>query len=263
MLEKNRLPIKTIVLIISGFVLVVGALIVYRNLAEYREMQSGPRGVVDEAAEKARILEAAKNLPRTFTLVPDARERISLPPPTPYDQGDVESYQFIKRSFEGKDLETLSNEHIFSALTPAGVSIESILLNPRYQKFFQAHSDEINNLVLDFNEKHPVKPVYEVFPEVAKIGNLTPALYGARELSVYPSVYATNAYLVARIMAQIEPDNAEYYKKMAMDYANRGIAFGWYDEESMFMSKFLVDQYMSFTLDTSTSTSTSAGTGNI
>jgi hypothetical protein len=204
--------------------------------------------VANEEAYLAEMREIAKNTPRTFTLVPDALEVVTLPPPTPYDEADVENYKTVRAQYTEAQLNELARSSIFEATTTDGVALSAVLADASLTEGFWAIQDEITNLVIHYNEMYPEKPLFEAFPDVVGQPGLPSARYGVTIPSVYPSVAATTPYLVALYLAGLYPDQAEHYKKMGEEYAKQGIAFGWYDVESMIAAESLVTQYLAILL---------------
>lgn len=235
--KKLQITLALFILILLG-----GVAVSYPMLAGISRYFVDP--AESEAIQIAAQLEAVKNMPRDFVLVPNAATAITIPAPVEYDQIDLENHQNARVRHTQADLNFFADVSIFQATTIEGTPITEILEQRGVNEEFWQINDEINNLVLIFNEQYPQIPMSTVFPDVVVTGEITPARYGAPELSIYPSVSATTAYLVSEYLVRLYPGQTDYYRALGNEYALRGVALGWYDVDSMVAAQSIVSQYL-------------------
>jgi len=195
-------------------------------------------------AKIQQIVEAYKNQPFVFTLVPDALTTITLPPPPDSDASDLENYQANQVELSSENIANIDNDTVLTAFTFEGFKYGYFLeFNGSKDKIYQLH-DEIRHLVLHFNKQYHRQPLSDRLPDIQHYGTEHPAVPGNDDVpSTYPSVRVAEGFAVATLLTRLDVDHGEFYQAVAEDYAKRGVQYGWYGQSDIEAARSLVDQY--------------------
>jgi hypothetical protein len=236
------------IVIVALLVVSAGAI-----LNQSREIQIDEPVLDSEAAleaEVARILAEAPNEPFEYTAVPDAVNKISLPPPSVTEEVDAAVYAELKATTTVSE-DVVGNDVIFNQ-SPLGISyIDFLNTLDDPTEIFQL-TDELHQLTLHFNEQYKRPPLAERIQGVIQLAPLDIIVAGTETRSVYPSIRAVDAFLALEVMSRIDPANAAVYEATAMGVIKRGIGYGLYGQSDVDAAQSLVMQYMDLYTATST-----------
>ncbi len=184
-----------------------------------------------------------------YKLVPNAPTAVTLPPPGASDTEDAASYETFKVMAEGMTEDDVYFDNVYAI--PYGDSFYGDFINtPSDYQFtiYQLH-DELRQLVAHVNSQYQRPPLAQRISGVTQIGNIEEALFEKPETAaVYPNIRSAEAFLVAYILSELDPENENLYRQTAEAMAERGIAYGHYGRSDLEASRSLTSQYLSLFL---------------
>jgi hypothetical protein len=195
-----------------------------------------------QADIQAQLLEA-ESRPFVYTVVPNALEAITVPPPPDSDATDKAAYESAHAQVGNISAEDARND-LYYTLTFKDMTygeFQNSLVDPSL--LFQIH-DELRNLTLHFNQLYNRPPLAERVEGVSQMFALDPVIYNNPTPSVYPSVRAVDAYIAAEIMSVVDPANAAQHRQQAEALVVRGIGYGIYGASDAQTAKEMVAQYV-------------------
>ena len=237
--------------------LVISGSMVWYTIGQFQQgkVQEGPSDAALQAvmdAEVARMVAEAEAQPFVYTVIPNAREAITLPPPP--ESNDTDAASYAKQKPEGDVAQSTVETDVAFYLPFMGTTYGEYLNELQNTELFQIH-DELRFLTLHFNELYKRDPLSVRIEGVTELQPLESAVSGKTEThSVYPSIRAVEAYTAAAIMAQLDPENKEGHEELAEALVQRGIGYGLYGQSDADAAKDLVGQY--FTLLAADATAT-------
>jgi hypothetical protein len=252
--EKEPMsPITKVVFgIVIGFIVLVCVGFILTQTTKNTDV---PIPVVDNReadlqAEIARIKAEEEGKPFVFTAVPDALNKISLPPPPESNESDAAIYTKLKATTTIPEA-AVQDDVVFN-LAPLGISYIDYLNNLNDPSEIYQLTDELRQLTLALNEKYQRPPLAERIQGVVQMAPLDKIVAGNETPSVYPSIRAVDAFLALEIMSRIDPENAALYEAETTGVINRGIGYGLYGQSDVDAARLLVTQYMNIYTASST-----------
>jgi hypothetical protein len=187
-----------------------------------------------------------KNSQFQFTLAPDASTSITLPPPPTDKTADMAYYQSVVSSLT-PDIETAVNQYDpYTFFMFQGQSYDEFLKLQSDPSTLYQIQDELHHLVETYNREYQAQPLYAESNTVKQVG-VAPTVYAFRNSSpsVYPSLTATDAFMIATLLGWLDTNNEAYYQTQADSFVNQGVMYGWYSKSTIDVSRSLVQQYFS------------------
>jgi hypothetical protein len=175
-----------------------------------------------------------------FTILSDAQNRVTMVAPVDTTDADNADFKTKHAALTEEQRSRISDDTLDSSFYIEGQQYYAFVnSSARAADIFQLH-DEVNALVTYFNKQYnkptPTERSKEITAETANDSSATGL--------VYPSKRVAEGYVAAAIATALNPDNADLYQKIAADYAERGVAYGWYSESDLIASKDMVTQYL-------------------
>ncbi len=180
-----------------------------------------------------------------FTVVPDAPETISLPPPPDSDAADLAYYQSVQGDITNEmradaAFDTIEQvrfgEYLYEEWFYGG-----IIPNPQV---LMQMEEEIIALAMREHERHNRPTPADRWP-MSEDGVDTIELLMPRPAldSVYPNLRAVGGFFAAELISLVDPDNAVAHRAAGSEFAERGILYGLYTKSDLDASHSLVEQY--------------------
>ncbi len=207
---------------------------------------AGPKLAAEQAAVATERFFAelfAQAAPFSFTIVPNAIETLTVPAQTTQSADELKSELAAARVNIPNGVDS-AVQNILDLPVGEVTFLEYLNEMPReIQDPFIQMQDEIDQLVLDLNQKHEQKTLAE------RIGEPSALLYPEASTfkgatSVYPSQRVAEAYFVGQALALQFPSQAEFLTDFLNEYINNGVAYGHYSQLDAAVSKMLVDDYI-------------------
>lgn len=225
----------------------VGAVLVAVLVGLYVYMYQRQAPAQNEMVEKQqaaleKVVAEIQAQPFVYSLVPDAPQIITVPPPPESNELDARVYAEFKSSATVAPSD-VQNDVAFNLPFEDMTYGEYLLTLSQPSPISQVMS-EVRQLTLAANKQYQRPALKERIADVTQIGELDRADYRDQTVSVYPSIRAVDAYLAGQIMATIDSEKADYYQKLAEALVARGIAYGLYGQSDADAAKALVEQYL-------------------
>ncbi len=173
-----------------------------------------------------------------FSLVPNARETISLPPPPDSDAEDLAYYQSIQSRLTADVRSSAGDDTMDQLQLGVGTYQEwvfgGLIANPA--PVIQMQQEVVKLTILAHQNYNRATPS-ERFSEVE-------AVVSRPEIdTVYPNLRAVGGFFAGELLSRVDAANADTYRTAGSAFAERGILYGLYSKSDLDASRSLVEQY--------------------